>query len=76
VCVCGVCVVCVCVCVCAGQITRAVLGGWGCMARLGLGEERWIDCWWENLRELGWEGLEWIDLARDMEKLNTLKHFA
>jgi hypothetical protein len=32
---------------------------------------RWEDSIKKDLRELGWDGVEWIDMARDIRKWQT-----
>jgi len=32
---------------------------------------RWEDSIKKDLRELGWDGVEWIDMARDISKWQT-----
>jgi hypothetical protein len=43
---------------------------------LGRRKRRWVDNIKMNLREIGWNGLDWIDLAQDRDQwkviVNTL----
>jgi hypothetical protein len=36
--------------------------------QLGRPSRRWVDNVKINLREIGWDGMDWIDLAQDREK--------
>jgi hypothetical protein len=33
---------------------------------------RWVDNIKMNLREIGWDGMDWVDLAQDRDKWRTL----
>jgi hypothetical protein len=33
---------------------------------------RWVDNIKINLRELGWDGMDWLDLAKDRDHLRAL----
>jgi hypothetical protein len=35
---------------------------------LGRSRRRWVDNIKMNSRELGWDGMDWIDLAKDRDK--------
>jgi hypothetical protein len=39
---------------------------------LGIPRHRWVDNTKLDLREIGWGGLDWIDLARDREEWGLL----
>jgi hypothetical protein len=39
---------------------------------LGRPRRRWVDNIKMNLGEIGWDGLDWIDLAQDREKWRAL----
>jgi hypothetical protein len=36
---------------------------------LGRSRRRWVDNIKTNLREIGWDGIDWIDLAQDRRAL-------
>jgi hypothetical protein len=40
--------------------------------RLGRPRRRWVDNIKMNLREIGWDGMDWIDLAQDRDQLRAL----
>jgi hypothetical protein len=46
---------------------------------LGRPRCRWVDNIKMNLREIGWDGMDWIDLAQDKDQLravvNTVMNF-
>jgi hypothetical protein len=35
---------------------------------LGKRRRRWVDIIKTDLREIGWDGMDWIDLAQDRDK--------
>jgi hypothetical protein len=35
---------------------------------LGSPRRRWVDNIKMNLRKIGWDGMDWIDLAQDMDR--------
>jgi hypothetical protein len=39
---------------------------------LGRPGRRWVDNIKMDLREIGWDGMAWIDLAQDMDQWKTL----
>jgi hypothetical protein len=39
---------------------------------LGIQRRRWVDNIKMDLRELGWEGWDWIDLAHDRDQWRVL----
>jgi hypothetical protein len=39
---------------------------------LGRQRRRWMDNTKEDLREIGWRGMDWIDLAEDREQWRAL----
>jgi hypothetical protein len=39
---------------------------------LGRPTHRWVDNTKMNLREIGWDGMDWIDLAQDRDWWRTL----
>jgi hypothetical protein len=39
---------------------------------LGRPRRRWVDNIKMNLREIGWDGIDWIDLAHDRDKWSVL----
>jgi hypothetical protein len=39
---------------------------------LGRPRRRWVDNIKMDLREIGWDGIDWIDLAQDMDQLRAL----
>jgi hypothetical protein len=43
---------------------------------LGRPRRRWVDNIKMNLREIGWDGRDWIELAQDMEQWRTLVNTA
>jgi hypothetical protein len=40
--------------------------------RLGRSRRRWVDNIEMDLREIGWDGMDWIDLAQDMGQWRAL----
>jgi hypothetical protein len=39
---------------------------------LGRPRRRWVDNIKMNLREIGWDGMDWIDLAQDRDQWRAL----
>jgi hypothetical protein len=39
---------------------------------LGRPRRRWVDNIKMDLREIGWDGIDWIDLAQDMDQWRAL----
>jgi hypothetical protein len=39
---------------------------------LGRPRRRWVDNMKMDLREIGWDGMDWIDLARDTDQWRAL----
>jgi hypothetical protein len=39
---------------------------------LGRPRHRWVDNIKMNLREIGWDGVDWIDMTQDMEEWRAL----
>jgi hypothetical protein len=39
---------------------------------LGRPSRRWVDNNKMDLREIGWDGMDWIDLAQDRDQLSVL----
>jgi hypothetical protein len=39
---------------------------------LGRPRRRWVDNIKIDLREIGWDGMDWIDLAQDMDQWRAL----
>jgi hypothetical protein len=39
---------------------------------LGRPRRRWLDNIKTNLREIGWDGMDWIDLAQDRDQWRAL----
>jgi hypothetical protein len=39
---------------------------------LGRSRRRWVDNIKINLREIGWDGMDWIDLAQDRDQWRAL----
>jgi hypothetical protein len=39
---------------------------------LGRQRRRWVDNIKLNLREIGWDGMDWIDLAQDRDQWRAL----
>jgi hypothetical protein len=39
---------------------------------LGRPRRRWVDIIKMDLREVGWEGMDWLDLAKDTDRLRAL----
>jgi hypothetical protein len=39
---------------------------------LGGPRRRWVDNIKTDLREIGWDGLNWINMAQDMDQFRTL----
>jgi hypothetical protein len=39
---------------------------------LGRPRRRWVDNIKINLREIGWDGMDWIDLAKDRDQSRAL----
>jgi hypothetical protein len=46
---------------------------------LGRTKRRWVDNFKMDLREIGWDDMDWIDLAQDMEQwravVNTVMNY-
>jgi hypothetical protein len=46
---------------------------------LGIPRHRWVDSNKMDLREIGWDGMDWIDLAQDRDQwralVNTVMNF-
>jgi hypothetical protein len=42
------------------------------MSPLGRPRRRWVDNIKIDLREVGWDGLDWIDLAQNMDQCGAL----
>jgi hypothetical protein len=42
------------------------------MKSLGRTKRRWVDNIKMDLREVGWGGMDWIDLAQDMDQWRAL----
>jgi hypothetical protein len=40
--------------------------------QLGRPRRKWVDNIKMDLREIGWDGMDWIDLSQDREKWRTL----
>jgi hypothetical protein len=40
--------------------------------QLGRSRRRWVDNIKMDLREIGWDGMDWIDLAQDRDQLRAL----
>jgi hypothetical protein len=40
--------------------------------QLGRSRRRWVDNIKTNLRERGWDGIDWIDLAQDKDQWRAL----
>jgi hypothetical protein len=40
----------------------------------GRPRRRWVDNIKMDLREIGWDGMDWIDLAQDRDQLRALVH--
>jgi hypothetical protein len=53
----------------AYRILVAKLGG---RRPLGRPRRRWLDNIKMDLREIGWDGMDWIDLAQDRDQLRAL----
>jgi hypothetical protein len=43
-----------------------------CGLALGTPRRRWVDNIKMDLRELGWDGMDWIDLAQDRDQWRAL----
>jgi hypothetical protein len=41
---------------------------------LGRPTHRWVDNITMDLREIGWDGMDWIDLAQDRDQWRALVH--
>jgi hypothetical protein len=39
---------------------------------LGRPRRRWVDNIKKHLREIGWDGVDWIDMAQDMDQWRAL----
>jgi hypothetical protein len=39
---------------------------------LGIPRRRWVDNIKMDLREIGWNGMDWIDFAQDSDQLRAL----
>jgi hypothetical protein len=51
---------------------RALMGKPEGKRPLGRPRCRWVDSIKIVLREIGWDGMDWIDLAQDMDQLRPL----
>jgi hypothetical protein len=47
---------------------RILVGKPGGKRPLGRSRRRWVDNIKMDLRETGWDGVDWIDLAQDMDQ--------
>jgi hypothetical protein len=43
---------------------------------LGRPRRRWVDNFKMNLRETGWDGVDWIDMAQDRDQWRALVNMA
>jgi hypothetical protein len=58
----------------AGHVARRLLVGKPEGRRpLGRPRRRWVDKIKIDLREIGWDGMDWIDLAQDRDQWSSLK---
>jgi hypothetical protein len=46
----------------------------GCLRHVGI--RRWVDNIKMDLREIGWDGLDWIDMAQDRDQWRALVNTA
>jgi hypothetical protein len=51
---------------------RILVGKPGGKRPLGRTRRRWVDNIKMNLREIGWDGVDWIDLAQDSDQWRAL----
>jgi hypothetical protein len=51
---------------------RILLGKPEGMRSLGRSRRRWMDNIKIDLREIGWDGVDWIDLAKDRDQWRAL----
>jgi hypothetical protein len=51
---------------------RILVGKPGGKRPLGRPRRRWVDNIKMNLREIGWDGMDWIDLAHDRDQWRAL----
>jgi hypothetical protein len=56
-----------------GEKSNAYRILWECQKRpLGRPRYRWVDNIKMDLREIGWDGMDWIDLAEDRDQWQAL----
>jgi hypothetical protein len=51
-----------------GRACRTLVGKPEGMRPLGRPRRRWVDSIKIDLREIGWDGMDWIDLAQDRDR--------
>jgi hypothetical protein len=51
---------------------RTLVGKTECKRPLGRSRHRWVDNIKMDLREIGWDGVNWIDLAQDRNQWRAL----
>jgi hypothetical protein len=51
---------------------RILVGKPGGKRPLGRPRRRWVDNIKMNLRDIGWDGMNWIDLAQDRDRWRAL----
>jgi hypothetical protein len=62
----------------AGHVARMGRRGmhigywWGSQRPLGRPRRRWVDNTEIDFREIGWDGMDWIELAQDMDHWRAL----
>jgi hypothetical protein len=55
-----------------GNAYRILMGKAEGKRSLGIPRRRWVDNIEINLREIGWDGMDWIELAQDKNKWRAL----
>jgi hypothetical protein len=55
---------------------RMLLGKPECKRPLGRLKRRWVDNIKMDLREIGWEGVDWIDMTHDRDQWTDLVNTA
>jgi hypothetical protein len=54
------------------QFENSIMSFPGGKRPLGRPRRRWVDSIKMDLREIGWNGVDWIDLAQDRDKWRAL----
>jgi hypothetical protein len=57
---------------CTTNVYRILVGKPVGKRRLGRPRQRWVDNIKMDLREIGWDGVDWIDMAQDRDQWRAL----